>query len=170
MDIEITLEQLLKTINNLKTVKWDMLKSSKQVLKRTLVDKVFKYSTGNKHIEDKDEMRTLISAAKGSSAHIPGVPYMGKVYNTEYLKRKQRMGELKPHKYENYGFWYGIKIKVNAYELRMKAKRPQTSDKSFDYLTHHERRRSVLKLAFVLGWRDIMMEMIKTLAKDMTKK
>ena len=169
MQIEITLDQLNKFIDNINPIVYKSLWDAKDELEKAFYEKVFTYWGGVKKIEDMNELRKLISAAKGRPDHRPGRPRQGERYNTEYLERKERMGIHKPHIYENYSFLRGTDFNVIGNSIIMKTEMPETSDKTFDYLTHHEKRRSVLKLTFLKAWQNIIKAIIERLAKEAKK-
>jgi len=150
-NITITLEQALKFLNRLNpnyTIRRLALLDAQVVLKNVFEQRVFTNHSDTDAIKSKSQLRRLIKAkAKAPS---------GKPYSQNYLERKRRMGEHSPHKYENYGFWMGTTIYHDSGRLVMKTRPLETSKKKFDYLTHHENRRSVLKATFLRGWQNIV--------------
>ena len=149
--ITITLEQLQKFLNRLNpnyTIRRLALLDAQRVLENVFEQRVFTNHNDTDAITSKSHLRRLIRA----KAKAP----KGKAYSQNYLKRKRAMGEHQPHKYENYGFWMGTTIYHDSGRLVMKTRPLETSTKKFDYLTHHENRRSVLKTTFLRGWQSIV--------------
>ena len=159
-EVEITLEQFGKFLEKLekKTVRRIALLECVDILKQSLFEKVFTNHNDTYNIPTKDELRRLIkSGAK---------PKKAPPYSEEYLKRKKRMGENKPHKYENYGFWSGIDVRYDSGSLVMEVEELETNEKGMEYMVIHESRRSVLKLAFLRAWEEIMEKIIEKYADE----
>lgn len=178
MQIEAPIENVIKFIKNFKSVRWHTYQKLIPILEQTLIRDVFNYQTGNKTIRSKSDLRRLISAAKGTSQHIPGRAPQGPNYSAEYLRKKQKLGELRPHKYMNYGFWQGIEFYIFGGNIFMEANELESSNKSpwedsegnmVNYLEHHEKRRSVLKLTFLLSWQELIQAIIKSFAKSIKR-
>lgn len=149
--ITITLEQLEQFLDRLNPdygIRRKALIDAKDVLKNTFENDIFTTHSDTDHIETKGDLRRLIK----SKAKAP----KGKPYNEEYLARKRRMGEHHPHKYENYGFWMGTDIVFDRGSVVMKTKPLESSKKDFDYLSLHERNRSVLKATFLRSWQKLI--------------
>jgi len=149
--ITITLEQLSKFLSKLKpdyTIRRLALIDAKDVLVNTFENDIFTTHDDTDHIPTKADLRRLIR----SKSQAPS----GKPYNEEYLKRKRRMGEHQPHKYENYGFFMGTDIKFDSGRVIMQTKPLETSTKDFDYLSLHESQRSVLKATFLRSWQRLI--------------
>lgn len=172
--VEITLEQLrkfLKRFNNLEIRRLALLECL-PVLENTLRTRVFTYEEGNVTIATKDELRKLIRG--GGIKHNPGKAPKGKSYNSKYLARKSRMGEDKPHKYEDYSFWNHTDISYTAGTIIMKTEMSPTKeggtgnfkDGSENYLQYHERHRSVLKTTFLLSWQEIIETILEVYAEE----
>lgn len=165
MQIEITLDQLQSFLDNWKPIKHRILYDLVDVLEQSLIDNVFTSHDDTVNIPTKEDLERYIKS--GSNHNPPRTPVRGREYNPEYLERKRRMGEHLPHKYQEYGFWHGIDTGVRYGSVVMEAKMPETSEKDFDYLSHHEKRRSVLKLAFLRGWNDIIKTIRDRLAREL---
>jgi len=169
--IEITLDQLKNFIGDIsgfhKPVINRALYDVAGVLEETLENDVFTTHDDTVHIPDKDVLRSNIKTG-GRSHNPPRTPIKGATYSPEYLDRKKKGGGFyKPHVFENFGFYHGIDIKVGQGNVIMEAKVPETAeDKGFDYMTHHEQRRSVLKLAFLRGWQKIINTIVKRFEKE----
>jgi len=154
--IELSLEELAKFIPTLigerGGVKYRALLKCIPVLEKSLLNNVFrKPHSDTVQIESKRELQQLIQSGKD---HKPAPARPGAQYSEEYLARKRRLGEHYPHKYMDYGFWMGTEVYPRGDSLIMKAE-PATH-KGFDYLSHHEERRSVLKRAFLDAWQTII--------------
>lgn len=168
--IEITLDQLDSLVKSLQVegggVKYRSIIKCIPILEKSLLNNVFrKPHSDTKKIESIRELALLI--AQGSN-HKPAQARSGEPYNKEYLERKRRLGEHYPHKYMDYGFWSGIEIFPSAgNSLRMKCE--PIYHKGFNYLAHHEERRSVLKRAFLDAWQDIVDTIIKNIAEEAVK-
>lgn len=166
MQVEINLTQLIKFLRDWGPIKWRCLNDVEGVLHETLENKVFTKHDDTVRIETKDDLRRYIRSSRGHNP--PHTPQKGAPYNEEYLKRKSRLGENRPHKYMNHGFWNNIDIRTVYNKVRMTAEMPETSDKDFNYLLLHEKNRSVLKTAFLRGWGDIVKTIIRRLARELT--
>lgn len=163
--ITLTLEQLRKFLDNFYEIRRKVLLECVSVLYETLYNEVFTDHDDTYTIKTMKELENLI---KGSG-HVPTEPPKAPPYNKEYLKRKQRMGENKPHKYENYGFWQGTEAYYGSGFLYLETQYQETNEKDFDYLSHHEERRSVLKLTFLRAWQKLIDKMIDVYAKEMVR-
>ena len=164
--ITLTLKQLSKFVDNFYTIRRKALRECIPILYNTLYTEVFTDHNDTYTISTIAELESLIS---GGSDHNPSQPRKGPAYNPEYLKRKERMGEHKPHKYENYGFWQGTQAFFDSGSLVLETQYQETNEKDFDYLSHHEERRSVLKLTFLRAWQTLIEKMIDVFAKEMVK-
>jgi hypothetical protein len=167
MEIEMTLDQLKRfipklTVNGGGTKSRSMLKCI-PILEQSLVNNVFKKPHNDTvKIETKRELAVLI--AKGVN-HKPSPARPGAPYNKEYLELKRRLGENYPHKFMDYGFWMGTQVLLDSGDsLKMKAK--PALHRGFNYLSHHEERRSVLKRAFLDAWQDIIKTIIDNIADE----
>lgn len=167
--IEITLDQMRKFVRDIsgfhKPIINRALIDTEGVLRETLENDVFTNHNDTVEIPTKDDLRKHIKGG-GSNHNPPRTPKKGKSYNQEYLDKKRRLGENKPHKYMEYGFWHGIDIRKKYGSVVMEAKPPETSEKGNRYMVLHERNRSVLKLAFLRGWQKIIDTIVKRLAKE----
>ncbi len=167
MEIEITLEQLRNFIPSLTVtgggVKFRSILKLIPVLEQSLLNNVFrKPHSDTVKIESKRELATLI--AKGTG-HKPAQARPGDPYSKEYLELKNRLGEHYPHKFTEYGFWMGIKVSPgHGDSLNMKVE--PILHRGFNYLSHHEERRSVLKRAFLDAWQDIIDTIINNIAEE----
>lgn len=166
--IELTIEQL---INFLKKPFWSTVfaayEDCKAVLEKVLKEKVFNYATGNKNIRDFGELVSLVSSAKNSARHKPGAARDGKPYASSTLQKKESMGEHRPHKFENYGFWSGIEEDIIGFSLKLYVRELETNNKGYDYLLAHEKERSVLKTTFLLAWQELIETIVKRYATEM---
>ena len=167
MQIEITLNQLIKFVQSVQVESGGTLFRSldkcKPVLEKSLLNNVFrKPHSDTVKIESIRELQTLI--AKGSS-HVPARPKAGAPYNREYLALKKRLGESYPHKFMEYGFWQGTDIRMGRGNSIVMKTEPILI-KGFNYLAHHEERRSVLKRAFLEAWQDIIFTIRDNIAKE----
>jgi len=163
---EVTLEQFIKFLDDWKPIKFRCLQDIVGVLEESLDKAVFTTHDDTVHIQSKADLQRYIKSG-GRSHFPPRTPVKGNAYSPKYLELKNRLGEHKPHKFQEYGFYHGIEVKTIYDSVIMKAEMPETAeDKDFDYLTHHERRRSVLKLAFLRGWSRIVEAIIKRLKKE----
>lgn len=169
--ITLTLEQLDKFLKKLspKTIVRDKaFEGIKSVLKESFRRNVFTTHTDTVNISTKSELRRLIRSK--------GIGKKGKAYNKEYLERKSRLGEHQPHKYTEYGFWDGTSVKIKNDQVVMETEQPTDARKSGkfkrglgDYLSYHETQRSVLKLAFLRAWQDIISTTINTYKEEAEK-
>ena len=153
--ITITLEQLGKFLGKLSpdySIRRLALIDAKNVLENTFKNDIFTNHSDTDHIPTKEALRRLIKS-KGKAPK-------GKAYNKEYLARKRRIGEHSPHKYENYGFWMGTNIVFDRGRVIMKTKPLESATKDFDYLSLHERNRSVLKATFLRSWQKLIKAVI----------
>lgn len=168
MQIDITLEQLKKFIPKLTVTggggaKLRAILKCIPVLEQSLLNNVFrKPHSDTVKIESKAELATLI---KGGSNHKPASARPGASYDKEYLALKRRLGENMPHKFMDYGFWMGVDVlprRGNSIQMKVEP----ILHKGFDYLSHHEKRRSVLKRAFLDAWQDIIDTIITHMAVE----
>lgn len=167
MQIEITLEQLAKFIPKLTVagggVKYRSILKCIPILEQSLLNNVFrKPHSDTVKIESKTELANLI---KGGTGHKPASASPGDSYNKEYLALKKRLGENYPHKFMDYGFWMGVDV-IPGYGDSLKMKVEPVMHKGFDYLSHHENRRSVLKRAFLDAWQNIIDTIIDNIAEE----
>jgi hypothetical protein len=165
--VEITLEQMSKFLDDWKPIKYRALQDVVGVLEETLENDVFTTHDDTVNIPTKSHLQRYIKAG-GQNHNPPRTPVKGNSYSPEYLRRKRtKSGFYKPHVYEEFGFYHGITTRVKYGSVVMEAKMPETAeDKGFDYLSHHEKRRSVLKLAFLRGWQKIINKIIDRLKKE----
>lgn len=176
MQIEMTLEQLKNFIPKLVGdqaggAKFRAILKCIPVLEKSLLNNVFrKPHSDTVEIRNKRELATLI--ASGTN-HKPAQARTGAPYSSEYLALKKRLGENYPHKFMNYGFWQGIDVDIgrgNSLRMKvepiMKKRNKKTKGKTFDYLSHHEERRSVLKRAFLDAWQEIIDTIINHIAEE----
>ena len=167
MQIEITLDQALKFIQGIRVgarggPTYRALVECVPVLQESLLKNVFrKPHSDTVTIPTKADLQALI---KSGSSHQPANARPGPQYNQEYLARKRRLGEFYPHKYMEYGFWMGIDTYMRGSDLVMKTE--PIIHRGFDYMSHHEGRRSVLKRAFLDAWQDVINTLIKHYAKE----
>ena len=167
MEIELTLEQLRNFIPKLTVTgggaKFRSILKVIPVLEQSLLNNVFKKPHSDTvKISSKRELAVLI--ARGVN-HKPSPARPGDPYNAEYLALKRRLGEYYPHKFTEYGFWQGIQV-LPGYGDSLKMKVEPILHRGFDYLSHHEERRSVLKRAFLDAWQDIIDTIIKQKAEE----
>lgn len=167
MKIEITLDQLAKFIPKLTVTgggaKFRSILKCIPVLEQSLLNNVFrKPHSDTVEITNKRELATLI--ARGVN-HKPAQARPGASYNREYLELKRRLGEYYPHKFSSYGFWMGIQV-LPGFGDSLKMKVEPILHKGFNYLSHHEERRSVLKRAFLDAWQDIIKTIINNIAEE----
>lgn len=163
MEIKLTLEQTKKFLDKFGVanggIRLRALLKTIPILEETLRTKVFHVPhSDTSKIESIKELQTLI-ARSGKGSHSPAPARPGAQYNQEYLDRKHRNGEFYPHKFWNYGFYHGIEIYSVGTSIVMRA--DPVYKKGFDYMSHHERNRSVLKRAFLESWEDIIQAIIK---------
>lgn len=166
MQIELSLEQLKKLVTSLQVerggVKYRSLQKCKPILEKSLLNNVFrKPHSDTVKIESDRELQTLI--ARGVN-HNPAEARPGEAYNEEYLELKRKLGEYYPHKFMEYGFWQGTEVDMIGGSLRMKTE--PIMIRGFNYLAHHETRRSVLKRAFLDAWQNIIDTVIKNIAEE----
>ena len=165
-EITITLEQLDRFLKQPYHNKFVMLESAVKPLKNSFDNYVFTNHNDTKQITNKRELAVLI--AKGGKSHRPAKPRRAKRYNPKYLIRKIRhMGETRPHVYENRGFLDGTDVLFTGDKVVMRTR--SIVQRGFDYLAHHETQRSVLKLAFLRAWQNIINNMINALSKEARK-
>ena len=168
MQIEITLEQLVKFLDKFGVdnggIRTRAMTKVIPVLEQTLQNKVFRVPhSDTSKIQNIKELQTLI-ARSGKGSHKPASAIPGAPYSKEYLLRKASYGEYYPHKFWNYGFYHGIEFYQRGISVVMKA--DPIYERGFDYMSHHERRRSVLKRTFLLAWQDIIDVLIKHYAEE----
>lgn len=168
MKIEMTLEQLRNFLPKLVGeqaggAKFRAILKCIPVLEQSLLNNVFrKPHSDTVKIESKRELAVLI--ARGVN-HKPAQARAGDPYNAEYLALKRKLGENYPHKFTEYGFWQGIDVNVGrGNSVRMKVE--PILHRGFDYLSHHEERRSVLKRAFLDAWQNIIDTIINHIAEE----
>lgn len=160
MEIELTLEQLnsfLKKLSPSTVIKKKALKKVSGVLESTLRNKIFVSHDRTYHIKSKEDLISMIKNKDFSPPH-------GKSYNKKYLKLKEKMGEDKPHKFEQYTFW-NSEIKDDGERVQLSADFSSNA-KGFDYLSLHEKNRSVIKATFLLSWQEIIKEILETYKKE----
>ena len=168
MEIELTLTQLRNFIPKLVGeqaggAKFRAILKCIPILEQSLLNNVFrKPHSDTVEIKSKRELAVLI--AKGVN-HKPAQARPGDPYSAEYLALKRRLGEYYPHKFTEYGFWQGIQV-LMGYGDSIKMKVEPILHRGFDYLSHHEERRSVLKRAFLDAWQDIIDTIIKHIAEE----
>ena len=167
MEIEITLDQLKKFIPKLTVsgggVKYRSILKCIPVLEQSLLNNVFrKPHSDTVEIKNKRELASLI--ARGVN-HKPAPARPGAQYSREYLALKRRLGEYYPHKFMDYGFWMGTQV-LPGFGDSLKMKVKPILHKGFNYLSHHEERRSVLKRAFLDAWQDIIKTIINNIAEE----
>ncbi|MEE9438984.1 MAG: hypothetical protein V3V14_08300 [Saprospiraceae bacterium] len=168
MEISLTLEQAQKFIGMIGQKGWGIrtraLNKLVPILEETLRTKVFHVPHSDTvSIKNIRELQSLI-AKSGKGSHKPASARPGKPYNQEYLATKHRYGEYYPHKFWNYGFYQGIEVTTIIDHLIMRA--DPIFKRGFDYMSHHERTRSVLKRAFLEAWEDIIQSIIKHYAEE----
>lgn len=169
--ITLTLEQLekfLKKLNPVSTIRNKAFNKIVPVLENSLRKNVFTNHSDTVNISSKSELRRLIKSG--------GTGTKGKAYNKEYLERKRKLGEHKPHKYMDYGFWSGTNVIRDGDQVVMYTPQPVDANKygkfkkgAGDYLSYHETQRSVLKLAFLRAWQDIISTIINTYKEEAEK-
>jgi len=167
MNIELTLEQLQKFLGRIGSsneIRDLALKACVPVLEDTLRRRVFTYEEGNVTIASKAELEKLIRS--GGRSHTPGKAPKGKPYDKHYLERKAAKGIHMPHVWENYSFWDNTDIRFDKGCVVMETKMSPTAEKDFNYLAHHEERRSVLKTTFLLSWQEIVETILETYADE----
>jgi len=167
MQIEITLEQLKNFLPKLTVTgggtKFRSILKVIPVLQQSLLNNVFrKPHSDTVKIESKRELATLIA---GGTNHKPKQARAGDPYSKEYLTLKRKLGENYPHKFTEYGFWHGAEV-LPGFGDSLKMKVEPIMKKGFDYLSHHEERRSVLKRAFLDAWQDIISTIIENVAEE----
>lgn len=138
---------------------WYVEEAIIEVLERTLRDKVFRSHSQTYKIEDVDELAQRIRSGDTTPDGAP--------YNKEYLRRKRRVGEYLPHKFDNYAFWFGAQADHWTNKVVMMVKDTGTIETTFDYVSHHEKQRSVLKATFLLAWDEIVETILETYIKYM---
>ncbi len=164
--IEMDLGQLKRFIPKLVSesggTKFRAVLKCKPILEKSLIDNVFnKPHSDTVKISSMNELGTLI--ARGVN-HKPAKAREGDQYSKEYLALKRRLGERKPHKFMDYGFWHGISVLPIGNSIKMRVK--PILHRGFNYLKHHEERRSVLKRAFLDAWQDIIRTIIRHIAEE----
>lgn len=172
MQIEMTIEQLKNFLPKLESkgggVKSKAILRCIPILERSLLNNVFKKSHSDTvQIWSMNELGTLI--ARGVN-HKPAQARRGKPYSKKYLALKKRLGENMPHKFMDYGFWHGIHVMPRGSSagasLIMQVK--PILHRGFNYMEHHEKRRSVLKRAFLDAWQKMIDMIIKIIAEEAT--
>ena len=163
MQITITLEQLKKFLDKFGVtnggINFRGILKLIPILENTLRTKVFNVPhSDTSKITSIQELQILIAKA-GRGSHKPAQANPGAPYSQKYLETKARYGEMSPHKFWNYGFYNGIEIYPVGNSLMMRA--DPIYERGFDYMSHHERNRSVLKRAFLEAWQDIIEGLIQ---------
>ena len=163
MKIEISLESLKKFLDKVES-KTTMINGFEKVV--PYVEQKFKENFMVKHHETKQitDKAELIKLIKTGHNHKPASPRDAPEYSKKYLERKFSYGEYNPHKFWNYGFWMGTDIE--AYWVGFRIKTEQIIQRGFDYLSHHERTRSILKKTMLDSWQGIMDILIKHYADE----
>lgn len=167
MEIEITLSQLQRLLRSIAVQSGGTLYRSlmkcQPVLEQSLLNNVFrKPHSDTVKIESKAELQNLIARGVG---HQPQAPRPGEEYNEEYLELKRKLGEHYPHKFMEYGFWMGTEVEMGGgNSIVMKA--DPIIHRGFDYMSHHEKNRSVLKRAFLDAWQDIIFTIRDNIAEE----
>lgn len=169
MQIEITIDQLLKFLSifgkSQYGIQYRALSECIRVLEDSLLHNVFGKSHGEtKKIENKQELASLISSGVMRGDHKPAEARKGDIYYSPYLRKKELYGEDFPHKFLDNGFWDGIDVNMIGPDLQMKVE--SIIKRGFDYLAHHEKNRSVLKLSFLEAWQDIIRTIIEKYAEE----
>lgn len=168
MKIEITIDQLLKFLKIFGGeygINYRALIKLVPILRQSLLNNVFrKPHSDTKMIVSKRELAMLIKTGTGYGHHKPAPARDGAQYSQEYLKKKASYGEFYPHKFLDYGFWNNIDISPVGPDLKMRVQ--PIIKRGFDYITHHERNRSVLKRAFLDCWGELIKEIIKHYAEE----
>lgn len=167
MQIEMTLDQLRSFIPKLTVtgggVKYRAILKCIPILEQSLLNNVFqKPHSDTVKIESKRELAALIARGTG---HKPAPAKRGEPYDQKYLALKRRLGENMPHKFMDYGFWMGTQV-IPGYGDSLVMKTQQILHKGFDYLSHHEKRRSVLKRAFLDAWQNLIDTIIAHIAEE----
>ncbi|MHA1408704.1 MAG: hypothetical protein ACTSQY_00050 [Candidatus Odinarchaeia archaeon] len=163
MEIKITLGQASKL---LKSIEWGgvtfrALKKCEKILAQHYINQFKKPHSDTYKIENMRELERLI---RGGTKHEPLEPEPGAPYSEKYLSLKERYGEEYPHKFMEYGFWGNWDIYTSSKSLRLKVEK--FYKRGFDYMEHHEQRRSVLKAAFVDAWQDMIKMIILQIAYE----
>lgn len=147
-------------------VKKNVMNKIEPVLRKTLKNKVFTKHPDPEtyHIPDISTLKHRMLSSNFAAD--------GKPYNEEYEKRKIDIGETTAHKWGNYAFWDGTQVINWVDKVEVRATQPTvkpggvlekqyrggtpTSTKKFNYMAHHEERRSVIKATWLLSWKDIV--------------
>lgn len=129
------------------------------VLQNVLKNEIFQTHSKTWKIEDEQQLVQRIKSGN--------IQPDGEQYSPKYLERKRRRGEYLPHKFENYAFWFGAQAKQHTHKIVMRFEDPGTIDTMFDYVSHHESKRSVLKAAMLLAWDRMMLAILNEYARGM---
>lgn len=158
--IKATVQQALKFVR-LESIDqrytWNVLEEVVPLLEDVLKNEVFRSHQETYHIPDEQALVARIRAGDTTPD--------GAQYNLEYLQRKLKQGETRPHKLANYAFWIGVNAKHKRNELEVRWSDPGTITKAFDYITLHESKRSVLKSVFLLAWERLITQIIDKYAE-----
>lgn len=128
----------------------------KRKLTETLKSQIFQDHSRTWYIPDQNSLQARILAQDTTPNGAP--------YNQEYLEHKRSIGETKPHKYKNYAFWHGLSFTSKFRSVTLEQHMPYNTGKKFDYVSHHEENRSVLKATFLLGFEDLVDTMLELYA------
>jgi hypothetical protein len=163
MKIKATMEQAYDFVATLAEKKnashkynYNLGENIKDTVEKHIGD-VFKDHSKTYHIPTKKDLVRRIKARDMTPD--------GKPYSKDYLDKKRERSRLfQPHTYQRYGFWHNILVKGKDLNVKIGLYNHPVTEKGFDWISHHEERRSVLKALLLLSWEDVLETIIKTYA------
>lgn len=165
--VKTTLTKFLKFLKALQdgTVNDKAYDKIRRTLRRSLDENVFgkMQHEGNVfEIPTQSDLELLIMG--GGRSHKPGQPRESH-YSKEYLEKK-RVLNLPAHEWKQRGFREGTEVIKQAGKVIMRTPAEATTNRSYNYGPIHERKKSVLKYAFLSAWQNIIEDIVKTYADE----
>ena len=165
--VKTTLTKFLRFLNGLQdgTVNQKAYEKIKRTLRWSLDNNVFGHQQheGNVYeIPTQSDLEMLIMS--GGRSHKPGTPRESH-YSKEYL-RKKRVMNLPAHEYKQMGFRQGTIVIKKIDKVLITTPIEAVTSRGYPYGVIHERKKSVLKYAFLSAWQNIIEDIIETYADE----
>ena len=165
--VKTTLTKFLKFLEGLQdgTINRKAYDKINRSLRWSLDNNVFGHQQheGNVYeIPTQSDLELLIMS--GGRSHKPGTPRQSH-YSKEYLAKKRVMN-LPAHEYKREGFKQGTIVITEADRVLITTPAEATTVRGTNYGIIHERRKSVLKYAFLSAWQDIIGDIVDTYADE----
>ena len=165
--VKTTLTKFLKFLNGLidGTVNQKAYEKIKRTLRWSLDNNVFGHQQheGNVYeIPTQSDLEMLIMS--GGRTHKPGMPRQAH-YSKEYLRKKRILG-LPAHEWKREGFKQGTIVIKQADKVLITTPIEAVTSRGYPYGVIHERKKSVLKYAFLSAWQDIIGDIVDTYADE----